>query len=128
MGTAAVEQYDRRYSPTQTDLVACGGVEGSAFRILDTRIEIKRGFFGAAGVIDAIGAGQRIYILVVEIKIAGERAELRGFGNSTERIFRSDLRKLERGLHHAVEAFAGKIAGVGAGRALAVEDAHSDGS
>ncbi len=43
-------------------------------------------------------------------------------------ILRSDLRKLQRGLHHAVKAFAGEIAGVGAGRALAIKDTDADGS
>ena len=54
--------------------MAGGGVERSAFGILDARIEIERGFFGAAGVVDAIGAGQRINVFVIEIEIAGERA------------------------------------------------------
>ena len=110
------------------NFVAGGGVERSAFGILDARIEIERGFFGAAGVVDAIGAGQGINVFVIEIEIAGERAELRSLRNSAERIFRGDLRKLQRGLHHAVEAVAGEIAGVSAGCALAVEDADADGS
>ena len=110
------------------NFVAGGGVERSAFGILDARIEIERGFFGAAGVVDAIWAGQRINVFVIEIEIAGERAELRRLRNSAERIFGSDLRKLQRRLHHAVEAGGREVAGVGAGGALAVEDADADGS
>ena len=53
---------------------------------------------------------------------------MRGFGNSAEGIFRSDLREFERGLDHAVEAGAGEVAGVGAGGALAEEDADADGA
>ena len=49
-------------------------------------------------------------------------------GIPPKRIFRRDLRKLQRGLHHAVEALRGEIAGVGAGRALAIKHAHADGS
>jgi hypothetical protein len=56
------------------NFVAGGGVERSAFGILDARVEIERGFFGAAGVVDAIGAGERINVFVIEIEIAGERA------------------------------------------------------
>jgi len=39
------------------NLVAGSGVERSTFGILDTRIEVQRGLFGAAGVVDAVGAG-----------------------------------------------------------------------
>ena len=54
------------------NFVAGGGVERSAFGILDAGIEIERGFFGAAGVVDAIGAGKRVDVFVVEIEVAGE--------------------------------------------------------
>ena len=110
------------------DFVAGGGVEGSAVGILDARIEIERGFFGAAGVVDAIGAGERVDVFVVEIEIAGELAELGGFGDSAEGIFGGDLREFQRGLDHAVEAVTGEVAGVGAGGALAIEDANADGA
>ena len=63
---------------------------------------------------------------MIEVEIAGDLAELLGRGNAAERIFRRDLRQLQRGLHHAVEAGAGKIARVGAGRALSEEHAHAD--
>ena len=39
------------------DFVAGGSVERSAFGILDARVEVERGFFGAAGVVDTIWAG-----------------------------------------------------------------------
>ncbi len=110
------------------NFVAGGGVETSAFGILDARVGIERGLFGAAGVGDALLAGQRIDVAGIKIEVAGERAELRGVGESGERIFGSDLRKLERGLQHAVEAVAGEIAGVGAGGALSVEHADADGT
>ena len=50
-----------------------------------------------------------------------------GVGDSAEGIFGGDLREFEGGLHHAVEAGFGEIAGVGAGGALSEEDADSDG-
>src|SRR5208283_5390502 len=84
-------------------------------------------FFGAAGVVDAVGAGQRVHIFVVEIEIARELTELRGFGNSPEGVFGRDFRQFQRGLYHAVETFAREIARVGAGSALSEEDAHADG-
>ncbi len=71
--------------------MAGGGVERSAFRILDAGIEIERGFLGAARVIDAIGAGKRIHVFVIEVEVAGKRAKLRGFGDAAERVFRRDL-------------------------------------
>ena len=40
------------------DFVSGGGVEGAAFGVLDARIVVERGFFGAAGVLDALFAGQ----------------------------------------------------------------------
>ncbi len=62
-----------------------GGVEGSALGILDAWVEIERGFFGAPGIVDSVGAGERINVFVIEIEFAGERAELRSVGNSAER-------------------------------------------
>ena len=108
------------------NFVSGGGVERSAFAVLDARIKIKRGFFRATRVIDAIGAGQRINIFVIEIEVAGNRTELRRLGDAAKRIFRGDFRQFQRRLHHAVEACAGKIAGVGAGRALSEEHAHAN--
>ena len=110
------------------DFVAGGGVERSAFGILDARIVVERGFLGAAGVVDALFAGQRVDVGGVEIEIAGQRAELRGLGNAAEGIFRGNLGQLQRGLQHAVERVAGEVAGIGAGRTLAVKYAHADGT
>ena len=50
--------------------VAGGGVERSAFGILDARVVVERGFLGAAGVVDALFAGQRVDVCGVEIEIA----------------------------------------------------------
>ena len=108
------------------DFVSGGGVKGSAVGVLDARIEIERGLFGAAGVIDAVGAGERVDVFVIEIEIAGELAELVGRRNSAKRIFGGDLGEFERRLHHAVEAFAGEVGGVSRGGALSEEDADSD--
>ena len=44
------------------DFVAGGGVERSAFGILDARVVVERGFLGAAGVVDALFAGQRVHV------------------------------------------------------------------
>ena len=71
--------------------------------------------------------GERVNVFVIESEIAGKLAELRGFGNSAERIFGSDFREFECGLHHAVEAFAREVTGIGAGSALPEEHAHADG-
>ncbi len=133
MGTAATEQYDRRYSPDETvrvgeDFLAGGSVKRTAFGVLDAGVVVERGFLGAARVVDAFFSRQRIHVGGVEIEIAGERAQLRRFGKSGKRIFRGDLRQLQRGLHHAVETLAGKVAGVGAGGALALEYPHANGS
>ncbi len=54
------------------NFVSGGGVEGSAVGVLETRVEIERGFFGAAGVVDALGAGERVDVFVVEIERAGK--------------------------------------------------------
>ena len=109
------------------DFVSGGGVERSAFGVLDARIEIERGFFGAAGVVDAVGAGERVDVFVVEIEIAGELAELVGCGNAAEGIFGCDLRQRQRRGDHAVEAGSGEVGGVGRGGALSEEDADADG-
>ena len=66
---------------------AGGGVERSAFGVLDARIGVERGLFGAARVLDALGAGQRVNVLVIKIEVAGKRSEFRGFRNSGVRIF-----------------------------------------
>jgi len=108
------------------NLVAGGGVERSAFGILDAGIEIECSFFGAAGVVDSIWAGQGIHVFVVKVEIAFERAELRRVGNPPEWIFGCDLGKLKGGLDHAVKAGGGEIAGMGAGCALSIEDSHAD--
>ena len=72
--------------------------------------------------------GKRVDVGGVEIEIAGERAQLRGFGNAAEGIFGGDFGQLQRRLQHAVESFAREVAGIGAGGTLAVEHAHADGA
>ena len=69
-------------------LVADGRVEGAALGIDDARIDIQGGLLGATGIVDAIGGGERIDILVVEIEVGLQLAQLRGLGNSP----RTDLR------------------------------------
>ena len=108
------------------DLASGGGIERSAFRVLDARIEVERGFFRAAGVVDAVGAGERVDVFVIEIKIAGKLAELIGRGDPPEGIFRCNLRELQRGLQHAVEAGFGEIARISRGTALSKEDTDSN--
>ena len=54
------------------NFAAGGGVEGCAVGVLEARVKIERCFFGAAGIVDAVGAGERIDIFVIEIEIAGE--------------------------------------------------------
>ena len=110
------------------NFVPGGGIERSAFRVLDAWVEIESGFLGAAGVFDAVFAGKRIDVFVVEIEIAGNLAELLRLRNSAKGIFGSNLRKLQRGIDHAIEAVAGKITGVGAGCALAAKHAHANGA
>jgi hypothetical protein len=61
------------------DFVAGGGVEGSAFGVFDARVEIEGGFFGAAGIVDAIGAGEVILEssraeFTMRSRLAGERS------------------------------------------------------
>ena len=71
------------------DFVPSGGIERSAVRVLDARVEIERGFFGAARVVDAFFAGQRIDVGGIKIEIAGKLsrvARLRG-------VRQRDLRK-----------------------------------
>jgi hypothetical protein len=63
---------------------------------------------------------------VIEVEIAGELAELFSRRDAAKRIFRRDLRQLQRRLHHPVKPCAGKIARVRAGRALSEEDADAD--
>ena len=107
---------------------AGGGVERSALGVLDARIGVKRGLFGAARVLDALGARQGVNVLVIKTEFAGKGSELGGFGNSRVRIFGTDLRQFKRRLQHALDAGGGKIAGRRAGRTLSEEDAHADGA
>src|SRR5271156_6193656 len=86
------------------------------------------GWGGAAGVVDAIGARERVDVFVVEIEVGGELAELGSFGDAAERIFGGDLREFQSGLDHAVETVTGEVAGVGAGGALAIEYTHANGA
>ena len=53
------------------DFVTGGGVERAAFGILDARIVVERRFLSAASIVDALFAGKRIHVGVVEIEIAG---------------------------------------------------------
>ena len=80
IGTAATEQYDRRYSPDEAErvgenFVASGGVERSAFGILDARVGVEGSLFGAASVGDALRPGQRVHVLEIKIEVARKRAE-----------------------------------------------------
>src|ERR1019366_10100713 len=103
------------------DFFAGGSVERSAFGVFDAGIGVERGLFAAARVVDALGAGEGIDILVIEMEVSGKRTEFAGFGNSGVGVFRTDLREFQRGLQHALDAGGGKIAGVGAGGALPKE-------
>ncbi len=105
-----------------------GSVERAAFRILDARVVVERSFLGAASVVDALFAGQRVDVGRVKIEIARQRAKLRGLRDAAERIFRRDLGQLQRGLQHAVEGFAGEVARISAGGTLAVKNPHADGA
>jgi hypothetical protein len=107
--------------------VTGSGIERAAVRILDARIGIERGLFCAASIFDAIGTRQRVDILRIEIKIAGNGSQMFLLGDSGEWIFGSDLRQLKSGTEHAVEATAGEVAGMSAGGTLAEEHAHANG-
>ena len=133
MGTTATEQYDRRYSPTKpwefaSTFLPVAASNDPPSEFLMRGIGVERGLFGAARVLNALGAGQGVNVFVIKIEVARKRSELRGIGNSRVRIFGTDLRQFERRLQHALDAGGGKIAGVGAGRALSEEDAHADGA
>ena len=107
---------------------AGGGVERSALGVLDAWVGVEGSLFGAARVLDALGAGQRVNVLVIKMEVARKRSELAGLGNARVRIFGTDLRQFERRLQHALDTGGGKIAGIGAGRALSEKDAHTDGA
>src|ERR1700722_8716953 len=100
-------------------------IKRTTFRVLDASIVVKRGLFRAARIPDAFFSRKRINISRVQIEIAADRTQLRGFRYSAVRVFGSDLGKFEGRLHHAVETRAGEVAGVGAGRAFAVEHAQA---
>ncbi len=48
------------------DFVTRGSVERAPFGVFDAWIELESCFLGAARVIDAIGAGKRVNIFVVQ--------------------------------------------------------------
>ena len=89
----------RRIRASWPGLCAGSRVERSALGILDARIEVERGLLGAARVSNAVGAGQRIDVFVIEIEIALDLPELIGCGNPSEWILGGDLRESERGTH-----------------------------
>ncbi len=89
-------------------------------------IDVQRGFLGTARVVDAVGGRERVHIVVVEIEIAFELAQLRRFGNPGEGIFAGDLGQRQRGVHHLLHALGRQVAGVGAGGALSEKDADAD--
>ena len=101
-----------------------GCIEGTAIRILDARIQIQSRFLGSPRVVDALRTRKRVDVFVIEIEIARQRPQLRGLRNSAVRIFRGNLGQLQRRIQHAIDARAGKVARVGACRALAEEDPH----
>ena len=107
---------------------AGSSVERAAFGVLDARVSVERGFFGATGIVNALGARERVDVLVIEIEIAGERSEFVGFRYAGVRVFGSDFRQFERRLQHSFDASRRKIARVRGRRAFSEEDAHADGS
>src|ERR1700686_1386121 len=50
---------------------AGSGVKRSAVRVLDARVDIERSLLGAARVLNALGTGQRVNVLVIELQVAG---------------------------------------------------------
>ena len=108
------------------DLPAVGGVERSAFGVVDALVHCKRGLLGAARIVDALLAGERVDVVKVEIEVAADGAKLRRLRQAGVRIFRGDLGERKRGGDHLVEAFGGKVAAVGGSGALPAKDAHAD--
>src|SRR5581483_7180567 len=110
------------------DLDAGSGIEAAAVGVMNAGIDADGRLFGAAGVVDAVGGGERIDVVVIEIEIGFDLTELFGLRNGRERIFGRDAGEVERGADHLIDAGGGKIAGPGAGGALSEEDANTDGA
>ena len=108
-------------------LVADGGVEGAALGVDDARVGVEGRFLGTARVVDAIGGGKRVDIVVIKVEVALKFAELRNFWNSGERILAGDLSQRQRRVHQLLHAFRRQIAGVGAGGALSEKNTDADG-
>src|SRR5215470_18929972 len=103
-----------------------GRVERSAFGIFDAGVKVQRRSFSPAGIFDSLSTRKGVNILVVEIKLGGERTKLRGLRNAAKGVFGSDLCQCKGRIEHAIEAFAREITGVRAGRTLAKEDSNTD--
>src|SRR5271166_3089003 len=107
-------------------LVANGSVEGTAFGVDNARVGLERGLLGAARVVNAVSGGEGVDVVVVEIEVALQLAELSGVRDSGKRIFASDFGEGEGSVNELADAVGREVAGVGAGSALSEEDADPD--
>ena len=60
-------------------------------------------FLRSSRIVDAIGGRQRIDIVVIQVEVGFDGAELIRFRDSRKRIFRSDARQAQRRLHHLID-------------------------
>jgi len=70
------------------------GFERTAFGILDARIVVECSLLGTPGIDDELFSREGINILRVEIEVAVNLSQLRGFRYSPEWIFGRNLGKL----------------------------------
>src|ERR1019366_3404914 len=108
-------------------LVVNGRVEGAPLGVDDARVRVKGRFLGEARIVDAIGGGQRIDVVVIKVEIALQFPELRRLGNTGKRVLAGDFGQRQCRVHQLLHTFRGQVAGVGTGGALSEEDAHADG-
>ena len=79
-----------------------------AFGVGDARIAVERGFFGALGLVDFERRFELRDVVVVELQVAGERAEFGGIGQAGVRIFGGDFGQFDGRLHHVRDAFGAR--------------------
>ncbi len=97
------------------------------FGVNNPAIGIEGRLLGTARIVNAVGRGKRIDIVVIKVEIALQFAQLCRLRNSCERIFAGDFGQRQRRIYQLLQAFRGQIAGVGAGSTLSEENSHSNG-
>ena len=102
-----------------------GRVKAAAVGVGNARISLQRRRLCPPRPLNALRARKRVHILVIKMKIAGQRAEFFRLRQPAEGILFGDFGQRQRAFHKLANSLRGQVAGRGRGRPLAQKHAQT---